>query len=813
MDSTRQDVQHAIRMYARKPLLALVAIATLAIGIGASTAIFSVLYAVLLRPLPYPSANRLCVVWTVLGKEGRAPASGPELLSLREREHLFEQVAGIWVQTGALTGRNQPVQVKLGWVTSNFLALLAPKLQMGRFFRAEEQGRRRAPVVILSYELWKTHYGSDARILEQAILLNGQPYTVVGILPPGFKLFLPDGAAVPPQVDVYSPFPEELAGQPRDQEYIRVIATLRPGMNVQRAQSELSGVAAQLRSEFHEYSEQDLHLQIVALQQDATGNTRIPLLALFGGSGLLLSIVCANLAILLLAQAGGRLTEVSVRAALGAAPRRIAQQLLTESVLLSSVGGVAGVLLSFGMLQVVAWLEPAGIARNNTIALSFPALCFALLVSILCGLLFGLSPALIARESNVASLLRRNSRSITDGKQSFRQVLIGGEVALTFIIVTCSVLLVTTLIHIMHVNPGFDATNTLTFRVSLLGKHYSSDEIKREFLVELERRLSAMPNVVEAGFVSHLPFDDSLPNWYDYAWRDGAPKDEQNTLMADYRAASAGFFDSLGAQFTSGRNFDTSDEVSRRKVAIIDDVLAKQLWPGQDAVGKSMNVESQHDGDASRDLAEVVGVIKHIDSHSLTLPERGQVYLPYRMAARQNIYFVLQTKSSLAALIPAVRQQVAGLDRELPVAALKPMTDYVLEARTQSRFLAVLFASLAGIALLLSSIGIYAVTANSVVQRTREIGIRMAFGAKPHDIVKLASMAGFLPAVVGAVGGLSVSLLLTPLLSSLLFGVRPISFLTLGSVFVFVSSLSLFAILIPTASVLSHNPMSALRDQ
>jgi putative ABC transport system permease protein len=794
-------------------MLVLVAVATLAIGIGASTAIFSVLYVVLLRPLPYPKADRLCVVWTILGNEGRAPASGPELLSLRERSHLFDQVAGIWVQTGALTGRNEPVQVKLGWVTSNFLTLLAPKLPLGRSFLPEEQGGGRAPVVILSYELWKTRYGSDSAILGRAILLNGQPYTVVGILPAGFKLFFPDGAAVPPHVDVYSPFPEELAGLPRDQEYIRVIATLQSGINVQRAQSELSGVAAQLRSEFHEYSEQDLHLQVVALQEDATGNTRVPLLVLFVGSGLLLSIVCANLAILLLAQASGRLTEISVRAALGAEPRRIVWQLLTESVLLSSIGGATGVGLSFGMLRVLSSLEPAGIARNTSITLSFPALCFALLVSILCGVLFGLSPALIAREANIASLVRQNSRSVTDTKQNFRQFLISGEIALTFIIVTCSILLVTTFVHITHVNPGFDPANALTFRVSLLGKHYSSDEINREFLIELERRLSATPNVIDAGFVSHLPFDDSLPNWYDYAWRDGASKDEQNTLMADHRSASAGFFDSLGAQFISGRNFNTSDEVSKRKVAIIDDILAKQLWPGQDAVGKLINVESQHDGDSARELVQVIGVIRHVDFHSLTLPERGQIYLPYRMAARQNIYFVVHTRSTPASLIPAVRQEVASLDRELPVAAVRPMNDYVVEARTQSRFVAVLFASLAGIALLLSGLGIYAVTANSVLRRTREIGIRMAFGAKPSHILRLVSTAGFGPAVVGAVAGLSLSFLLTPLLSSLLFGVRPISALTLGSVFAVLSLLSLFAILIPTASVLRSNPMSALRDE
>jgi predicted permease len=811
MESLRQDLYHAMRIFARRPALTLVAIATLAIGIGASTAIFSVLYVTLLRPLPYPNAKRLCVVWTVLGQEGRAPASGPELLSLADKNKLFEQVGGIWVQTGALTGKSEPIQITRGWVTSNFLSMLTPRLEFGRLFLPEEQGSGRAHVVILSYELWKTRYGSDSAILGHAVLLNGQPYTVVGILPAGFKLIFPDGAAVPPQVDVYSPFQADLAGQPRDQEYIRTIATLRRGISAQSAQSELNSFAAQLRSGFHEYSEQDLHLQIIPLQQDATDAIRAPLLALFAGSGILLLIVCSNLAILLLTRANERLTEISLRAALGAQPGRITRQMFTESILLSCVGGCAGVVFSFGILRILLILQPSGIARNTSIAVSLPALCFAVLVSVGCGILFGLSPALMAREANLAQLLRQNTRSSTEAKHNFRQFLIGGEVALTFVLLTCSILLVRTFLDVLHVNPGFDARNVLTFRISLLGEHYNSAEVDRQFLIELERRLGALPGVLHAGFVSHLPFDDALPNWYDYAWRKDARSYEQNTLMADHRAASAGFFESLGAQFISGRNFDTSDETSRRKVAIIDDVLARQLWPGQSALGKAINVETQHDGDSARDVAEVIGVVKHLDFHSLTLPERGQVYLPYRMAARANMYFVLRAESSPLYLIPLVRQQLAGLDKELPVAAANPMDDYVLEARTQSRFVAVLFGSLAGIALLLSCLGIYGITANSVAQRTREIGIRMALGASPARIVALAFATSIRPIGAGAIAGVGLSFGFTPLLSGLLFGVRPVSTPILVGVFLFLSLVGLMAIMIPTARVLRGNPMSALR--
>jgi putative ABC transport system permease protein len=811
MERLRKDLLHAIRMFAHKPLLATVAIATLAIGIGGATAIFSVLYVALLRPLPYPDAKRLCVIWSGFGNEGRAPGSGPELYSLRDQNKLLEQVGGIAVQTGALTGKAEPVQVRLGWVTSNFLSMVVAHPELGRLFLPEEQGSGRAHVVILSHELWANRYGSNPTLLGHPILLNGQPYTVVGILPPGFKLFFPEGAAVPPEVDVFVPFGDDLAALPRDQDYIRMIATLRPGIGVQEAQAQLTSLARQLRSDFHEYYEQDLHLQIVPLQEDSTRSVRTPLISLFAASGLVLLIVCANLAILLLNRANERLPEISLRAALGAQPSRIMRQLLTESILLSALGGVAGILLSFGFLKVLSLLQPAGIARNTSIALSLPALCFAVLVSIACGALFGMSPAWIARQGNLASLLRQSSRLATDSKHALRGILIACEVALTFVLLTASILLATTFFDVLHVNPGFAAENVLTFRVSMLGERYPTTEADWLFLRELQRRLSDLPGVEDAGFVSHLPLDDALPNWYDYAWRENAPKNEQNTLMADHRAASAGFFKGLGIRFIAGRNFDSSDEVAKRKVAVVDNRLASELWPRQSAVGKRINVAAQENGEFVRDVTEVIGVVQHLDSHSLTLAERGQVYLPYRMASRQNIYFVLRTRSSPQSLVPLVRHEVAELDSELPIGALRPMDDYVRDARTQSRFVAALFGSLAVIGLVLSCLAIYGVTVNAVTRRTREIGIRLALGAKPRHIFRLASKTGFRPIAAGISAGLGFSFALAPLLSSLLFGVRPVSIPTFASVTLVLASVGLLAVFIPTARVLRSNPMKALR--
>jgi putative ABC transport system permease protein len=804
----RQDLHYAVRMLAKRPLFAVVAIATLAVGIGANTAIFSVINSVLLRPLPYPQSKRLTVVWSTLGKEGRSPGSGPELVSLRERSKLFDEFAGIWVQNGALTGEGEPEQVKLGWVTANFLSLLSAHPQAGRFFLPKDEGDGRAPVVVISYELWQRHFGADPRLIGRSILLSGRPYTVAGILPLGFKLLFPEGASVPANIDVYAPFNGDLAKRPRDQDFIRMIGRLRDGVSIPQAQEELDMIAGQLRSEFPEYSEQDLRLQTLSLQGDVTRIARPSLIALFAGTGFVLLIVCANMTMLLLSRANERRNEMSVRAALGAQPGRLIRQLLTESIFLSVLGGIGALAVSWGILKLLWTLEPAGIARTSAYNLSSTVLLFNIIVSVICGIVVGLSPALEARGINLNAVLRESSRTATENKHIIRQLLIAGEVALTFVLLTCSVLFIRTFVDLLDVEPGFRSKNVLTFQVSLPNVRYSTPQAADQLFRELQRRLSALPGVQSVGIVSHLPFDDSLPNWYDYFWREGAPKQEQNTLMADHRAVYPGFFDSMGISFVAGRNFDSADEGSRRKVAIIDDSLAKQLWPGQDAIGKQLNVEN---GDFVRDVAEVIGVVKHVQYHSLTNQVRPQIYLPYRIASRPNMSVTLLANASPELLIPLIRRQVSEIDNNLPLANVRLMDDYVSDARISTRFVTFLSGSLGAIALLLCSIGIYGVTSSSVISRTKEIGVRMALGAQQHTIAVMVLRKSMAPVVLGALVGVALSFGLTPVLSSLLLGVRPIDPLVLISVLFCLCLIGLLASSLPTQRVLRGNPIHALR--
>jgi len=810
LETIGKDLWYAARMLAKRPLFTTVAVLTLAVGIGANTAIFSVVSAVLLRPLPYPAADRLAIIWTVLGNEGRAPASGSELVSLQERSRLFDQFAGIWVQSGALTGKGEPEQIKLGLVTHNFLTLLNSRPQLGRFFLAEEQGKGRAPVVIISDGLWRRRFGADPAIVGRPVILNRQPRTVVGILPAGFKVAFPEGANVPPDIEAFIPFPNDLTSDPRDpsEGYIRVIGLLRRGTTISQAQAEADSIATRLRGEFSEYAEQALHLQVVPLQGDVVRGVRPALLALFGGVGLILLIACVNVANLLLSRANDRRKEVTLRAALGAAPSRIIRQLLTESLLLSCLGGIAALGVAWWGLKSLLAMRPEGLLRSNTIELNFWVLAFTIAVSLGAGILFGLAPAWQAAKVDLLGALKEGGRGTSSDRQGLRSLLVLSEVSLGFVLLIGAGLLIRTFIGTLRVNPGFDPTHVLTFQISLPEVRYPKREDAVTFARELQRRLAALPGVQAAGVTSHLPFDDDLPNWYSYYWPDGAPRQEQNTRMADHRSVLPGFFPSLGITVVAGRNFDTTDEVSGRKVVIVDDTLARQAWPNQDPIGKKLNLEN---GAFVRDVAEVVGVVNHVQYHSLTDPVRPQLFLPYPLASRPNIAFTLRTTGDPQGYVDLVRREVAKLDKDLPVYHVRLLETYVAKARTETQFVTTLSGVLAGIGLLLACIGIYGVTANSVVRRSNDIAIRMALGAQQRDVLGLVLRQGMLPVFGGELIGMTLSLVLTPLLSTLLFGVRPIDPITIVATLVFILLVGLLACALPAWRATRASPLTVLR--
>jgi putative ABC transport system permease protein len=808
LDGLFEDVRFAIRMLFKRPGFTLIAVGTLALGIGANTAIFTVVHSVLLQQLPFSKADRLAIVWSVYGREGRAPASGPELMTIRERSRLFKDLGGIWAQSGALTGEGGPEQVKLGLVTANFLGILGTHPQLGRLFLSGEEGPGAPFVAILSDGLWRRRYGADPHMVGRAVRLNGRPTTIVGVMPAGFKIIFPEGSSVPPEMDAFVPFHSQLASNPPDQSYLRVIGRLGDAVTVAQAQNELETIAAHLRSKYTTFVDPPLGLQVVPLQGDLVRNIRPALLALFGGAGLVLLIACANVANLLLSRANERTREITLRAAMGAGRGRLMRQLLTESVLLFCCGAAAAISFGWGALQLLLALQPKEMERLSAISMDAPVFAFTFAVAIAGGLLFGLAPALGAGKVDLAKSLKEARQTGSLASRRHRNLLVSAEVALGFILLIGAGLMLQTFAKLLQVNPGFDPANVLTFRVSVPWEKYNTSASGVRFLRTLKENLAGIPGVEAAGISSHLPFDDTLPNWYSFYWPEGAPKEQQNTIMADHRSILPGYFQSMGVTFLAGRDFDDHDTEENLKLAIIDDTVAQEAWPGEAAIGKRINMEN---GNFVRDTAQVIGVVKHLQYHTLTDQVRGQIYLLYPHAVRTHMAVTLKSKLNSERLVPLIRQQVAALDKDLPIYHVALMTEYVESARRQTRFVTSLAGVMAGIALLLACTGIYAVTTYSVVQRTTELGIRTALGAPSGELFRLVLRQSMLPVALGISIGVVLSLLLTPLLSSLLFGVRPADAPTYVAAALLLSAAALIASVLPARRTMRVDPMVALR--
>jgi putative ABC transport system permease protein len=808
IDNCLQDVRFAFRMLAKRPGFTFVAVLTLALGIGANTAIFTVVHSVLLQQLPFPKADRLAIVWSILGNEGRAPASGPELVAIREQSHLFEDLGGIWAQSGALTGEGEPEQVKVGMMTANFFGILGTNPQLGRFFVPGEEGPGAPFVAVISDGLWHRRFGADPHMLGRAVRLNGKLTTIVGVMPPGFKIIFPEGSSVPPEMDAFVPFRSQLATDPPDQSYLRIIGRLRVGVTIPQAQQELETIAAHLRSKFSAFVEPPLGLQIVPLQGDLVRNIRPALLALFGGAGLVLLIACANVANLLLSRANERTREITLRIAIGAARGRLIRQLLTESVLLFCCGAVAAISFGWGALRLLLAMQPKEMERLSAIQMDASVFAFTFAVAIAGGLLFGLAPALGAGKVDLPRSLNAVRQTASPASRRHSNLLVSAEVALGFILLIGAGLMLQTFAKLLQVNPGFATANVLTFRVSVPWERYNTSASAVQFLRDLKANLSSIPGVEAVGITSHLPFDDTLPNWYSFFWPEGAPREQQNTLMADHRSILPGYFKSMGVTFLAGRDFDEHDVEHNLHVAIIDDVVAQQSWPGQQAVGKLLNIEN---GNFVRDTAQVIGVVKHLQYHTLTDQVRGQIYILYPLAIRTHMAVTLKSNLSTQALLLLIRQKVTALDKDLPIYHVASMADYVDSARKQTRFVTLLAGVMAAIALLLACTGIYAVTTYSVVQRTSELGIRIALGAQSGELFALVLRQSMLPVALGISAGFILSFLLTPLLSSLLFGVHPTDAPTHIAVALLLSSSALIASFLPARRTMRVDPTVALR--
>ena len=803
-----RDLALAARSLRRSPgLLSLVTL-TLALGIGANTAIFSAAWAALVEPLPYSDPDRLFVLWSDLDRAGyvRAPISGPELYDFREGSLAFEEFASIWTTTGQLSGEGDPEQIKLGLVTANFLKVLGVAPALGRDFRPEEEGSE-ARVLILTHGLWQRRFGGDPGIVGRSIRAEGTSATVVGVLPRGFEPLFARDANVPPELQALSPFGDRLRALPRGDYFLRTIGRVRAGVGARAAREEIDAISRRIVPQHTEYAASGRRFYAVPLKDDVAGEIRPALLALLGGVILLLLLACVNVANLLLARSLLRERETALRIALGASRRHLLRECLAQGLVLASLGGTAGTIVGALGIEALVRLRPEGLVRLDAARLNLPVLLFTAFASIAAGLLFSLAPLRELLRADLRAALASGGRTQAHLGLRTRAALVVAQVALGVVLLVGAGLLTRTFFRAAEVHPGFRAESVLTFRLSLPFRRYSEPAVTA-FARELERRIAALPGVEAVGAVSHVPLD-RLPNWsspYSFGTDEAATGHE-----ADARAVSPGFFGAVGAEILEGRALEETDDADGQRVVVVDERLAGKAWPGRKAIGQALTVEFQKDGGFVPTRATVVGVVRHLRHRSLTEEVREQIFIPYRQSIRNPMAYVVRSRADGTTLAAAIRAEVAALDKELPVYDVRPLPDYLSASLGARRFVMLLGGLFAVVALLLASGGTYGVIACSVSRRVHEFGVRRALGARTADVLGLVFREGLALSVLGLSLGLLGAAAVTPALRGLLYAVAPADPLTYAGVAVIVVSAALLACFFPARRAASAEPLEALR--
>jgi predicted permease len=812
-DAILHDARHAWRALWKAPTFALIVIVTLTLGIGATTAIFTVVNAMLIAPLPYRDSSALVLVWSDMTKAGypRAPLSGPELADLRERSTLFSGFGAIWATSGILSGDGETEQLRVGAVTTNFFSLLGADAALGRTFVREDEPLAAPTHILLSSAFWRRRYGGDPKIIGRAIRVSGQAMTVVGVMPPDFRLLLPRDANVPDDLDAFMPFNRMLVRGPRGQQFLRVIGRTKPGVTLEQAQGEVSGIASRISREFTEYGAGGRVFNVVGLQRDGVREIRAALLTLFGAVEILLVIACLNVASLLMARAASRTKETAVRLALGAGRVELFRQSLIEGLLLAALGGAAGLVVGRWGLSALIALRPESLSRIASARLDPLVLMFTAGTALIWGLLFSLAPVVVALRTNVASTLQRDGRQM-GGVVHYRAraALVVAQVALGITLLVGAGLLVRTFLAIERVDPGFRSDSMLSFRLALGGPRYRTPDAVNTFARTLQTRLSALPGVSRVGAVTHLPFD-RIGDWAGpYASTLGVQN--ESAPLADYRAMSPGYFETVGARMVDGRLFTEADDHTGEPVAIVDESLARRFWPDQRAVGQRLAIDSISVGRTDK-MVTVVGVVRHLRQYSLMEEGREQVYLPWRQVRWSPVSFVVRVSGDPVALAPAVRRIVAELEPLLPVYDLRPLQDYLVKAKDTQRFSMILAATFAVVALVLACVGVYGVVAYAVTRRRHEFGVRLALGARPGQIVGLVLRDGMKLAGGGLVIGVAGGLAGGRLLQHQLFGVSPHDVISYVIAVSALGACAVAACWIPAWRTTMNSPVESLRTE
>ena len=812
MNTLLQDIRFGLRMLLKSPSVSIVATIALALGIGANTAIFSVVNAVLLRPLPFPEPESLVALFETDSQRGlqRGSHSYPNFMDMRAQNTVFENVACYHGSNYIMTGRGEPARLEGAVVTANLFPLLKVQPMLGRVFLPDEdKPTETGRVVVLSHKLFQQRFNGDPSIINQAITLEGIKFTVVGVMPPAFEFPIQNDP-----VELWTTVAGDASGEEpitaqRGAHFLQVIGRLKSGVTEEKAQAELAAIASRLEQQ---YPDTNTHksLRLESALKALVGDIRPVLLILLGAVACVLLIACANVANLLLARATTRHKEMAIRTALGASRTRVVRQLLTESVLLSLVGGGVGLLLAVWWSDLLVALGKEDIPRAIHVGMDWRVLGFTLGVSLLTGLIFGLAPAFHSSRTELVESLKEGARGTSAGSFAnvVRKVLVVIELGFAVLLLTIAGLLIQSLWRLQRVNSGLHPENILTFDVTLPEVKYKSAN-QSQFFIDLKQRLESTPGVQSASSILPLPLSgERFGISFEIEGRPMAPKDHPS---ADFFTTGVGYFKTMGIPIIKGRDFDDRDKHGSTPVIIITETFARQYFPNEDPIGKRIHPGiSTYDNEDSV-MREIVGVVGDVRNRTLSTESKPAYYVPQTQVPFSEMVTVVKTTGDPRGLISAATKEVAGMDPDVPLFSVKSMEEYLSASVAAPRFSTTLLSIFAGVALVLTVVGLYGVMSYSVAQRTNEIGIRMALGAQSRDVLLMIVRQGSTLILLGLGIGLAGAYALTRVISSLLFGVTAKDPFTFAAVSVLLAFVALLACYIPALRATKVDPMNALR--